>query len=665
MKSVLIIHSDIYERYQKYAYFFNWFEDHSDVEVLIWNKYASEDADINELVPQLFDTVKNVSEWNAYIIDEPFVSGAFIEKDFQNLTQYAINPYERANSDAAYDPACDPLMRLTYFLGGRGVEDLEYINHFHFRAARPTQIFLLTPRIFENLEMQKSFLRAEIEERNRRLIADAQAVLTESNAVSIQRSDFWSRYQYPSNCRFLVFDMPDAANVCYENAWFLLWIAVMTVVLNSYNSAEIGAYKLYRLAADISSENFEAFLNKFYSALRNACDISEKEIEDLIIAAKAAMADTTSHHPVDCAPVYVDFPDTEVSSFFPKNSAFGITKDMPKLDTTVWSEHKKQSAAETHRLFKAVTRGKNEAVDAMNATFSVDLPLLRNQHLSRYDVEDIVETLNRSEIEMLELQTDGMVSRTAFEERERKAAEKIERALPARVMTKTYIMLLVMGVSVCLMGFIPFIISSAKFNFTSCLIAVLISLGTGAVVGAASFLALLLRRRHFDTHLKEYADTVCKNLETVQKNADIQSRYLSLLLNFMEKYQMMISGKRDERHLKQLEMHMQIRAAYEDALAQCQSIAGLCNVTLKEIDLQAGDARIPLLPGQKIYLYDDTDSLQIPLNTIPDRLTPPFSFVEALHITEEILYESSLYYGVCGGADGMTDDPETVKGAAE
>ena len=49
MLSVIIINSDIFKRYSKYAYFFNWFEDHKDVSICVWNKNVSENADIDEL----------------------------------------------------------------------------------------------------------------------------------------------------------------------------------------------------------------------------------------------------------------------------------------------------------------------------------------------------------------------------------------------------------------------------------------------------------------------------------------------------------------------------------------------------------------------------------------------------------------------------------------
>jgi len=646
MLSVILINSKIYDRYVKYDYFFNWFEDNSDVAVCIWNKNVSENADIDELAPQLFDLVKNETEWNAYVIDEPFVSSDYMEKDFENLTQHSINPYERANTGKEYDPSNDPLMRLVYFLGGRGYEQLQYINAFGFRAVRPNQIFLLTPRIFENLSIQKKILQSEIEEKNRQLLSESASFSDNINVVSLRSSEFWSRYEYPANCRFMVFDMPDILNVKYDDSWFLFWLATMTLVINKYDSTEIGAYKLHLVSLDLSMENLDDFINKFYMALRSACDVSQKDIENEISEIKTALEDTTANHPDDCAPVYVNFPDTEFSEFYAQNEDFGNTKDKPRLDTEIWHEHQETVKEETARMFKAINRGKNEAVDAMNRTFAVDLPLLKNQRLSRYDAEDIAEALDKSEIEMLDLKTDRYASRVVFEENENLVSEDVKQAMVGRVMTKTYGLLTAVGVLVCLFGFIPFIVSSARFSLSSCIVAVLITLFSCGCVALASYISLKVLRRKFKKVIDEYNDKLTENIQVIQDGAQIQSQYLSKLLNYMEKYQMLISGRIEEHHLKHLEELTQINAMYQDAIDQCKSIAGLCHVKLKSEEISVDPDRIIFMPGKKIYLHEETDMLHIPLNSIQDRLVPPFPFVDALHISEEKVFESSSYYGV-------------------
>lgn len=643
MKSVLIINSEIYDKYQRYAHFFDWFEDNKDISVCVWNKFASEKADIDELVPQLFDIIKNVNEWNAYIVDEPFDSGRYMEKDFGHLTQRSLNPYERAGLNEAYDPTADQFMRLMYFLGGRGIEELEYVNNYTFNASRPTQIFLLTPRIFENLDMQKSFLQSKIEEKNRKHLDDMGFLLTESDMLSLQYSEFWERYDYPPNCRFMVFDMPCRESVKYEDSWFLLWLSTMMVILNTYSSSELEPYKLHRLSVDVSAKELEKFLNKFYSALHNACEVSEKDIENEIKALKAAMEDTTSNRMADCASVYVNFPDTDFSKFFPPKDSFGDTKDKPELDTDVWRKHKEDSVKEIHALFKSITRGKNEAVETMNRTFAADIPLLKNQHLTRYDVEDIVEELNRNEIDMVRLETDKKHSRAAFENDERKASKDIENVISGRVFSSTYFKLLSVGVIICLLGFIPFIVSSAKFNSTSFLVSLLITaLALLSVVGAG-FLALKIRRKRLDDKFDKYSEAVSENISKMKDNAQIQGKYLTHLLNYMEKYQMLKSVKIYEQYSKHLEELTRIHSLYEEALSQCKSIVGLCS---GEICFDDEVEAENLLQGDKVYIHEDTDSMLIPLDSIPNRLVTSFPFVKSFSITTETLYESTEYYSV-------------------
>lgn len=537
-------------------------------------------------------------------------------------------------------------MRMVYFLGGRGFEQLQYISNYGFRAVRPNQIFLLTPRLFENLSMQKQILQSEIEEKNRQLLCNSESFTHDINAVSLRTSDFWNRYEYPANCRFMVFDMPDPLSVKYEDSWFLFWLATMTLVTNRYNSNEIGAYTLYLLSLDLSMENLDVFINKFHFALRSACDVSKKDMENEIAAIKIALEDTTANHPEECAPVYVNFPDTEFENFYAQNDDYGNTKDRPLLDTAVWLEHEETAKGETARLFKAINRGKNEAVDAMNRTFAIDLPLLRNQRLSRYDAEDIAESLDKSEIEMLKLKTERYASRIVFEENEAVASEEVKKVMAGRIMAKTYGILTAVGVLICLFGCIPFIVLSAKFNAASCVVAVIISLFACGAVALASFIALKLQRGNLKKAFDEYNDKVTEGIQIVQNGAQIQSQYLSKLLNYMEKYQMLVSGRIEEHHLKHLEELTQVNATYQDALDQCKSIAGLCHVKLRGEEFNEDSDRIIFMPGSKIYLHEDTDMMRIPLNSSQDRLIPPFPFVDTLYIREEKLFESSLYYGV-------------------
>lgn len=662
MLSVIIINSDIYERYQKYEYFFNWFEDHQSIAVCMWKKDSLKDASIDELVPQLFDIVKNVTEWDAYIVDEPFFSADYIENDFLNNTQFSINPYERANApDENYNIEDDQLLRLVYFLGGRGVQNLSYMSNYKFRAVRPTNIFLLTPRVFDNLDTQKYFLRCEIEKADYEKQKDPDSILTDTDEPLLQYSDFWFRYDYPANCRFLVFDIPDLISIKHENAWFVLWLSIVSLAINTLNTAELGPYKLYTIDVDISEEEFTAFLNKFFAGLSAANFMVTKEIESEVENIRKSLADVSSKKITEGSPVYVTFPHTSFSAFYPKKKNFGNTKDTPVLDYEYWNRHRKQVKFEANQLFKATYRGKREAIDSMNRTISIDTPILSNQYLSRYDVEDITDMLNVNEIKMLELETDRTASRPYFEKKEKAAAEKIEKAMIPRIMKRTFSGIMLCCILIYLFGFLPFIISSAKHSMTSSIIAVLITIFSAIIIYITGRVTLKLLKHKFVALIDDYSDVITESTENIRAGAQVQSQYLTLLLDYMEKYQMLSFGRVEEVRMQHIEQLTSINATYQDAMEQCKSIAGICHVHLSNVIKENDVDAVVFEPGNKIYLYEDTNGIKIPLNSVCERLNTPFGFVNALFINEEIVYENSKYYG----SQKSRDELELLNGLKE
>ncbi len=246
-------------------------------------------------------------------------------------------------------------------------------------------------------------------------------------------------------------------------------------------------------------------------------------------------------------------------------------------------------------------------------------------------------------MEMLALNAKEIVSHADFEKKLKNVADKIESVIQGRILKKTYIKLMAVGTMICLMGFIPFIISSAKFNMTSTLISIVITILSGVVVASGSFVGLKILRWKLSELFKKYNDVVSARTDVIRDNARIQSEYLTRLLNNMEKHQLLQFSKIDDRHTKRLEELTRHQAVYDEAISQCKSIAGLCSVSLS-VEEDYINEMVLFDNGEKIYLHDDIEGMMITFNDIPDRLIPPFSFVGTMLIDEENLYESSKYY---------------------
>ena len=679
---------DTLEYYVKYQYFLSWFEENSDIKVCIWNRDLPVDAGIDEMIPQLTEAIHNVDEWNAYIIDEPFHTMDYMDYDFKHNTQYSINPYERNRpvrsfdedgnavmEISEYDSDKDRLLRLIYFLGGKTpvnmtIEDLDeadngkfdslntglskerdYKLKYYFGLARPANIYLITPRVFENLNVQKHFLSFEIV--NQKIEDEQDKKLQEFAGAEIiyHESEFWTRYDYPSNCRFIVVDIPEKDNARYNDAWFLLWMSVFTLMLNSFKNDEFGAMKLYRMNVDVSTDELSQFLNKFYTELLVANEANDKDIERETEKLKAEMEDTSSSELPETPQVFVNFPHFDSRDFMAASSSFGLCKDTPRLDESVWDEISDKSDIAEAQLFKAAERGKREAVEFMRRIFTTELPMVSRRKLSRYDKEDLEEATRNEEYELVCMQADKTSTRAEFEKIRKEGEKGVKDFMPKRTFHKNFILSAAAGAVVYFAGFIPLLINSANYSGWSLLIGILMAVVPTALIVLSAFLTMKAQRKKFEKEIRGYNSAITRGIAGVQKGPETQGKYLSTLLSYMLKYQMLKKCSIDTILLDNLNTLYRASAQFDEALAQCRSIAGLCHFNLSRLQDVAGYDRNLLYRGNRIYLHENTRDYKIAFNDKAEYLNTPFRFVSGLSLVKEKIYECDIYNNETGAEE--------------
>ena len=672
MLSILIIDGEIFDHYSKYEYFLDRFEAEGDVAVCVWNKGAGEN-DIAAMVPQLMDTIKNIPAWNAYIICAPHHSIDFLQDDFNNKTQYAINPYERANRED-YCVEKDPLLNLVYLLGGRGESsysfdngirqehNIKYIEQYQFRAARPDSIFLITPRIFKNISQQKHFLLTEIQDEYAKLrIQDnPKYILAGEIDVTTRYSEFWERYKYPSNCRFLVYDLPEEQHQKYEDSWFPFWICILTLTKNYIGNSILAPYKLHLLDIEINDDKFAEYFNKFYTMLLDNRDISEHEIkaEKDAIKLEASSTDITVSNG-KTAPVYVTFPHVDVANLFASKANIGLVKDRPVLDEEDWRRQMQRTRETVAKFFKAIGRGKGEAVDYTNDTFEADRGALVNKRITKYDAEELRDAMNEDELRMIELNTGYAASRAEFEKEQRKADRIVRTYMKRRLKFKTAAWLIAACMLIYFLGFIPFMINSVKHSLTSFLVAWPISAAAFIVPLVSGIIALAVLKRRMNKLIDLYNNTINSCYEKAKTGAEIQGEYLSLLLDYMKKYQLLSNSIVDNSHSQRIDELVLAIAVFDDAIIECEALAALRNIKLKKITDRYVENTIASTPGSHISLYEDNENGTMSLNEVPDALSAPFSFTDDMSIIAEELYECVGYTKRKASNDnGTTDEGE-------
>jgi len=641
--SVLIIDNKILDHYNKYDYFFGHFETHKDVVVCVWNK-QSMDNDVSSMVPQLMDAIRNAPEWNAYIICEPHNSIDYLKDDFKNKTQYSVNPYERANHEG-YDKENDRLLRLLYFLGGRGDDNINYIEQYQFRAARPSNIYIITPRILKNIEQQKHFLLSELREKYLGVLDSPERILAGEIDVTRNYSDFWERYEYPSICRFLVYDFPEENHQTYQEAWFPFWITVISMTQNRFTNAVLAPFKLHILNVEISNEKFEEYINKFYTMLLENKGVNEYLIDKESILEKEEAANTDITVGDSSTPVYVNFPHTNTRDLFATDDKIGLFKDRPVMDEDDWFEQMRRTRENIGRFFKSVGRGKGEAVDFVHEDFVNELPNLKGKRITKYDAEELTERINNDELEMISLDLGFKGSRAAFEKKQSKADKIVQTYMRRRLRYKIGTWLIIACMLIYFLGFLPYMVNSISHSITSFLIALPISIGALLVPLACGIITLCVLKRNMKKLIGLYNGIISSCVMEVEGCAQIQGEYLTYLLDYMKKYQILSNAASNNRHSENIQKLIIANAIFDDAIEECTALATMNNIKAKKITGRYVENTIDSLPESRVYLYEENAGGRMALNSTREALNAPFSFTEQLLIESEELYECEAYGG--------------------
>jgi len=640
--SVLIIDTKIYDHYCKYDYFFGHLEHNNDLAVCVWNRQSMDD-DIASMLPQLMDTVRNVPEWNAYVICEPHDPLAYLRDDFANNTQYAINPYERANRPD-YDPEQDRLLRLLYLLGGRGDDSVDYIEQYQFRAARPSNIYLITPRLLKNIEQQKLFLLSQLREDSKGVLNDPRRVLNGEIDLTVGYSEFWARYEYPPSCRFLVYDFPEENHQTYPDTWFPFWIAVITMTQNRFTNAMLAPFKLHMLTVDIDDDRFTAYLNRFYTMLLENIDRNNDQIlqEEQLAREEAANTDITVSQTAD--PITVTFPHFDVHHLFAHTDNFSLVKDRPVLDEHDWNSQMERTRGAMNSLFKAIHRGKSEAIDLVHQTFEDALPDLQDRIITKYDAEELQEAMNNDELEMIRLNAGAVTGRADFEKAQAKMDKVVRTYLRRRMRLKVAIALLASAMAIYFIGFLPYLIQSVSHSVSSFLLALPISGAALVIPAVGGIFGLWVLFRNLKKLVELYNNTIGHHFKEIQHNATVQGDYLTHMLDFMTKYQILSTARPATAHLKQIDELLIANAIFEDAITACRALAIIRGVPLTRITDVYIHNNIDALPQSRIFLCEENDETpRTAFNSMEDALAAPFSFTDGITLRTEELYECPAY----------------------
>ena len=720
MRSVLIIAKSLVERYKKFEKFFIDLQTEAwndGIGVCIWDNtidpIEEEDGSLSgwleKSVPGLYEKAGKSEYWNAYILNDIFNSYEKIGEDLQNKTQYSVNPYELSpcvKADEEFDPERarerfekNQLLNLVWMLGGRDVEESttfdreaaggnavnDYVTKYAIHVRRPVRIYLITPRIYEGLEVREDRLARIVKEK----CIDNLSVLRESTDENSDGSDrkepeeergsatatgpeenggkagreelvrlaklarrhdiesqlrystFPGRFQYPQTCRFFVFDLPLEENIVFDNSWLSCLLAVYTMMLNRWDNGQIVPLQLYRLKITISKELLKEFLERYNASLDAQMRLVDRKINELEAKIRAAMADAESRSHQEKQKVNVGFPNAETDAFYQHSSFIGIVKELPEYDEAVWSEHNQRVRKATIALFKSIRRCKDMAVSGMKHDFAEAIPELASKKVSKYDVDEIRGIMEEEELGMVRRNLSYEGSRRQFDESVAEAEKKVSERLKERIKKRAAILSVCAAMLLFLVGFIPFVFQSS--GLLSVPLAIVVTVVSTLLVGASGIAVLLWRRKRMRRIVEEYNHAVSNCVQRLRDAAEDQGDYLSDVLDYMKKYQLVHGVKRDPGYRTELGYSKFQRRMLDEMAAQCRKLAEMNHFDLDETGLFDCGMVHPdeIKYGEPLKVHNDAIFGEGAFNAEQNTIRIPFEFVDEISLRVLPIYQLS------------------------
>ena len=560
----------------------------------------------------------------------------------------------------------------------------DYVTKYALRVQRPVRIYLITPRIYEGLEVREERLARIVKERcidvlsdlrertdensdgadrkepeeekipapatdrkenedeaDRKAVRMAKLARRHDIESQLRYSTFPGRFQYPQTCRFFVFDLPLERNIVFDNSWLSCLLAVYTMMLNRWDNGQIVPLQLYRLKITISKELLKEFLERYNASLDAQMRLVDRKINEIEAKIRAAMADAESRSHQEKQKVNVGFPNAETDAFYQHSSFIGIVKELPEYDEAVWSEHNQRVRKATIALFKSIRRCKDMAVSGMKHDFAEAIPELASKKVSKYDVDEIRGIMDEEELGMVRRNLSYEGSRRQFDESVAKAEKKVSERLKERIKKRAAILSVCAAMLLFLVGFIPFVFQSS--GLLSVPLAIVVTVVSTLLVGASGIAVLLWRRKRMRRIVEEYNHAVSNCVQRLRDAAEEQGDYLSDVLDYMKKYQLVHGVKRDPGYRTELGYSKFQRRMLDEMAAQCRKLAEMNHFDLDETGLFDCGMVHPdeIKYGEPLKVHNDAIFGEGAFNAEQNTIRIPFEFVDEISLRVLPIYQLS------------------------
>lgn len=609
-----------------------------------WAEYG---RNIDEALAGIRELTDDKKEWNAVIV--------LSEDDCRRLEspERAQNPFDFGfdfSKQEIPEDSSNPLIRLTHMLGGYPAIE----KHFEKKVIEPEdqEPYVVYEPVAEP-EREKAFNELQSKYEFDGILPEQIIIIAQrsgwrekedisvnwKNYNEIQSSEFWRRNGYPSNCRFIVFDMVRQGPVRREADCFRFFMSVELLASNKVDPSSLQAYRLYRIDSlfdkDSMEDVFQGAVNRLSSAKHTIRAAMRRDAKSA-----AYLSSKLPDFRTDI-PVVFDIPEYSRRAVKPEN--FRLISSSHSEEIADWKREKRHAEEALIKSVRIADRALDKTASRMKDTYVYDEEDVVK--LDKYQRDDMILETDLLYSEIIELQGQLPTEKEALNKDTETRSRAVIDALRSRPTVLPVTLTLAGCILTVILMQIPTIMQFAGTDYMPWGMMFAEVLGFTAAAAVGGLIALLVGKRRLGKLIDAFNNMMRGAFGQLQTNARDYSEYLGAVASHSRgRSYLALSDKKDAHDNNIIRMQIKHLNAIDAFLGRMNTWSNAFHLDVDYNQPEVNEDTpidIWLSPSENpMYTLEVGRKYEVAMNRSGIVVSAPFAFVKGVELVREELYEN-------------------------
>jgi hypothetical protein len=448
---------------------------------------------------------------------------------------------------------------------------------------------------------------------------------------------FVERNDYPSSCRFGVFDLETEDHTAFEIGEFKFWLSVLTLATNNLPASSFQAERLHEVSIELDGTILADVFNQHLSALEGA-----KEKLESLLKKRPKPEISEVNEILKSQTVVVPFDKLNGDDLRVTTKGYGLATDLPNSEFQLWSESYEELQVASSIFARQPRRVLSRAViEAKSHEVGRKVPDRRLERIERDELEQ--ELANRVS-QLAKPATTEILNKEKLSGLIEAKAQVIRSSLSERMSRATILGALGLVIAAWMAGLLPYFISAWQSGSEALIDSLIVGIVILSILLITGFAALVVMRWKLVRLLHDLNSALKSQVNNVKLGATNFGHYLTQLNTYM--FGRAIFSRDNELRAADERRDAEIMNKITKISARMDSEKEIVRSVDRHVLIQKGqEVSGDLLQDRagvvkRLFLLNPGHSF-LDFNDTGDMLRAPYEFVTGLNVTPIPIFDQT------------------------